>query len=77
MKNTAGEVIMSIKKDNGSLPANWNDANIYSKISQVDRFAYSGGPSGVSGTNIDLVFIPDLLVAALQRVLPALTKLDK
>ena len=77
LKNSAGEVVMSIKKDNGTVaPTAWTDANIYGDISQQDRFAYDGGASGV-GTNIDLVVIPDLLLAAVQRILPAITNLNK
>jgi hypothetical protein len=44
-------------------------------IQDTDRFSYNGGAAGV-GTNIDLVFIPDLMVAAVQRLLPALTNLS-
>ena len=79
LKNSAGEAIMSIKKDNtgvGSVaPGAWTKANIYNDISQADYFAYGGGASGV-GTNIDLVFVPDLLLAAVQRILPAITKMN-
>ena len=41
-----------------------------------DQFAYNGGAGG-NGTNIDLVFIPDLMVAALQRMLPAISNLSE
>ncbi len=77
LKNSAGEVSMSVKK-NGAAPANWtSEANIYTNaVSQADRFDYGGLGTGV-GTNVDLVIIPDLLVAAVQRLLPALTKLNK
>ncbi|MFA7008116.1 MAG: FecR family protein [Elusimicrobiales bacterium] len=77
LKNSAGEAVMSIKKDNGSVaPGAWTSANIYGDISQDDYFAYGGGAAG-AGTNIDLVFVPDLLLAAVQRMLPAITNLNK
>jgi hypothetical protein len=76
MKNVAGETIMSVKGSKGSdgtwtgLKANLtSNEDVFKKdISNTDYFAY--------GTNIDVVVIPDLLVAAVQRMLPALTKLD-
>jgi len=68
LKNSAGEVVMSIKSNNITSVANSNEWT-----HQNDYFAYNGG----SGTNVDLVIIPDLLVAAVQRLLPALTKLNK
>ncbi len=72
MKNMAGESIMSVKKSKGV--AGLTSANVFSDIDTVDRFAY--GNRGTNGTNIDIVVIPDLLMAAVQRMLPALTKLD-
>ncbi len=77
LKNSAGEVIMSVKRDGRlltSAPSGLTGpGSIYDTISQSDYFAYDGGP----GTNIDLVFIPDLLLAAVQRMLPAITELNK
>lgn len=77
LKNTAGEVIMSIKQNNNYAPVNWtSEANIYNNaISQNDYFKYNSPTAGI-GTNIDLVIIPDLLIAGVQRILPALTKLN-
>jgi hypothetical protein len=72
MKNMAGESIMSVKKSKGVVGL--TSANVFSDIDTVDRFAY--GNRGTNGTNIDIVVIPDLLMAAVQRMLPALTKLD-
>jgi hypothetical protein len=75
LKNVAGESIMSIKRSNDNYAARtkWvDDSSVYAAIKQDDRFAYNHAPNG---TNIDVVFIPDLLVAAVQRMLPAITKL--
>ncbi len=77
MKNVAGESIMSIKKSlNGYAGrTGWYDNKaVYADIKQDDYFAY--GNYGGRGTNIDVVFIPDLLMAAVQRMLPAITKLS-
>ena len=75
MKNIAGESVLSIKQSVGGWAGRtaWtSNAAAYSDISGNDYFAYNG--TGV-GTNVDVVFIPDLLVAAVQRMLPAITKL--
>jgi len=75
LKNTAGESVMSIKKSVGGYAGRtgWtsNDA-VYADIKRADYFAYD---HATNGTNVDLVFVPDLLVAAVQRMLPAITKL--
>ena len=77
LKNSAGEIIMSIKKSNNNGVNTWtSDVNTYADISQDDYFAYSGGLLPGSGTNIDLVIIPDLLLAAVQRILPAITNMN-
>ena len=74
LKNSAGEVIMSIKSNNTTTVANTNEWN-----HQDDYFQYTKNNALASGigTNIDLVIIPDLLIAGVQRILPALTKLNK
>ena len=80
LKDNALESVMYIKKStkaelNGSL-ANQilTSQDAKNAISSQDYFAYGVGADGV-GTNIDIVFIPDLMVAAVQRMLPAITNL--
>lgn len=76
MKNVAGESILSIKKSlNGYAGrTGWYDNKaVYADIKQTDYFNYN---HATNGTNIDVVFIPDLLMAAVQRMLPAITKLN-
>ena len=73
LKESAGENIMYIKTA-ATAPSAWtsNDA-AYAGIGTADKFTTAGRYT--SGTNIDLVFIPDLAVAAIQRMLPAITNL--
>jgi hypothetical protein len=83
LKDSALETVMYIKKSDLA------NANTYSlngtgeidtsakaklDIMNDDYFAYKHASNG---TNIDVVFIPDLMVAAVQRMLPALTELSK
>jgi hypothetical protein len=76
LKNSALQTVMYIKKSVSNDPSGiLTSAAAYSDIQTADRFVYDGGAAGV-GTNIDLVFIPDLMVAAVQRLLPALTNLS-
>lgn len=77
LKESAGENIMYIKQTAAGLPgtpSEWtsNDA-AYAGIGTADKFTTAGRYT--SGTNIDIVFIPDLAVAAIQRMLPAITNL--
>jgi len=65
LKNSAGESIMYIKKAN---PTSGD-------INKVDD--YFTGLNYINGTNIDLVIIPDLAIAGVQKVLPALNELKK
>lgn len=59
LEQTAGQIIMYVKRDSVASPGN------------VDRLNdYSGW-----NNNIDIVFIPDLAIAAIQRMLPAITEL--
>jgi len=71
LKNTAGESIMYVKKavgvGVGAMPA--TNAAAYASIDNTDYY------DGVS--NIDLVIIPDLALAAVQKMLPAITELNK
>ena len=62
LKNVAGETVFYVKNDNPG------GNSTYNKISPIDRIGTS---------NIDLVFIPDLMVAAVQRMLPAITSLGE
>lgn len=60
LKETAGQMIMYIKQDGaGGLPSLVND------------HAFNAS----NKRNIDIVFIPDLALAAIQRMLPAITEL--
>jgi hypothetical protein len=71
LKDNALETVMYIKNSNGAAPSSITSSALAKPdISSVDRFAYNG-----TGTNIDIVFIPDLMVAAVQRMLPAITNL--
>jgi len=63
LKNNAGEAIFSIKKYDAL------GADTYTKIDN------SAGGDKFTTANIDVVFIPDLMVAAVQRMLPAITEL--
>ncbi len=85
LKNSAGETITYIKKSNGGYingingNANgWADKDaLRSDVKNGaggDRFAYSAA-YGAKNPNIDAVLIPDLMVAAVQRMLPAITNL--
>ncbi|HNW44475.1 MAG TPA: FecR family protein [Elusimicrobiales bacterium] len=64
LKNSGGEMIIAMKRDTGVA------GDIYTN--RIDN-----GSSGdrFSTKNIDIVFIPDLMVAAVQRMLPAITEL--
>ncbi|KAF0126120.1 MAG: Sigma factor regulatory protein FecR/PupR family [Elusimicrobia bacterium] len=63
LKENAAQVLMYIKQNIGATTPN--------TVDRVNDYAF-----GVGNTrNIDLVFIPDLAVAAIQRMLPAITEL--
>jgi hypothetical protein len=76
LKENAFESVMYIKQSQGVNAANPNaitsSALAKAAISDTDYFAYN---HATNGTNIDIVFIPDLMVAAVQRMLPAITNL--
>ncbi len=83
LKENAVETVMYVKKSISGDPAsikntsldpkiNNASANAFADISGTDYFAYK---HATNGTNIDVVFIPDLLVAAVQRMLPAITNM--
>jgi len=84
-KNVAGESITSIKRSVSSddlesdallgVPLWTTNAAVKADICNDDYFKYNSAMPG-RGTNIDVVFIPDLLMAAVQKMLPALTKLS-
>jgi hypothetical protein len=78
LKESAAEVIVSVK-DAATAPGSWtSDTAAYAGISSTDKFKTSGaGAHYTAGTNIDVVFIPDLAVAAIQRMLPAITALNE
>ncbi len=50
------------------------EAAVLADVNTTDRFAYSA-TYGSRSPNIDVVFIPDLFLAAVQRMLPAITEL--
>lgn len=78
LKNSGLQTVMYIKSAQSSgstAPAGiTSSALARADILDTDYFAYNGAGGG-NGTNIDLVFIPDLMVAAVQRMLPAITNL--
>jgi hypothetical protein len=72
LKDSALETVMYIKQSGGAVPASNEEAkHDINNLAIGDYFAY--GTSG--STNIDVVFIPDLMVAAVQRMLPAISNL--
>jgi hypothetical protein len=70
LKDNALESVMYIKGSNAVASAVNTNSDAKSAISDNDYFSGVGG-----NTNIDIVFIPDLIVAAVQRMLPAITNL--
>lgn len=73
LKESAVQSIMYVKQSNSTTPgAITSSALAKAAVSDTDYFSYAG-----AGTNIDVVFIPDLMVAAVQRMLPAITNLGK
>ncbi|MCM2268275.1 MAG: FecR family protein [Elusimicrobiales bacterium] len=75
LKDNALETVMYVKKSVGNNSALITNSDLAkADIDTEDWFSYNGGAAGV-GTNIDIVFIPDLMVAAVQRMLPAITNL--
>ena len=68
LKGLAVQSIVYVKQSqNDSAAALTNNAAAYSDVLAADHL---GG-----GRNIDVVFIPDLMIAAVQRMLPAITNL--
>jgi len=68
LKDSGGEIIMSVK--------NWSASGTAgNSYSYIDNSAT--GDYFASTKNIDIVFIPDLFVAAVQRMLPALSKIGE
>jgi hypothetical protein len=65
LKSMAAQTVMYIKNHDGTK----NDALPGQQIMTTDRFG------AITSKNIDLVFIPDLAVAAVQRMLPAISNL--
>jgi len=77
LKDNALETVMSVKKSVGNNSALITTSDLAkADIDTEDMFSYNGGAAGV-GTNIDIVFIPDLMVAAVQRMLPAISNLSE
>ncbi len=72
LKNTGVESVIYMKKfDSSSGSIRWDnltESNVRGTISNNDYF---------NGTNIDLVIIPDLVIAAVQKLLPAFNDLKK
>lgn len=79
LKEHAFETVVYIKKNALSATENvddltvedWTKSNIEDYISDYDFFVHNG-----KNNNIDIVVIPDLGVAAVQRMLPILSKLS-
>ncbi len=78
LKDSAGESLIYMKKfDSAQVPGGWaklTKDNVYSSISQNDYFSSSPGYNS-KNSNIDIVIIPELALAGVQRVLPALDSL--
>jgi len=83
LKDNALESVMAIKKSDYSNGNTYGLADVGAintndkakrDILGADYFDTKGRTGGL-GTNIDIVFIPDLMVAAVQRMLPAITNL--
>ncbi len=71
LRDSALESVMYIKASKGTSPTDIINSDLAkADISDTDYFTYKG-----AGTNIDVVFIPDLMVAAVQRMLPAISNL--
>lgn len=70
LKNLAVETVVYVKTSNTNVATALN-TNLAAKgaITSSDHLG--------SGRNVDVVFIPDLMVAAVQRMLPAITNLGK
>lgn len=78
LKDMAGESMIYVKKaaaGQGLLTAGAAYSDIDNSATG-DYFKNSGG-NYTAGTNIDLVIIPDLALAAVQKMLPALTSLNE
>lgn len=85
LRNSGAETITYIKKANGNY-INGINGNTNGWATEValradvdntttgDMFSYSAA-YGSKSPNIDAVFIPDLMIAAVQRMLPAITNL--
>jgi len=70
LKDTAVQTVVYVKKSNSSdLASLDNNANAYLDVDNGATGDYFGAK------NIDVVFIPDLFVAGVQRMLPAITNL--
>ncbi|MDA8244423.1 MAG: hypothetical protein M0025_09940 [Elusimicrobia bacterium] len=67
LKSLAAETVVYVKTSDNQSAAAMTDSNTaYSHITSSDH---------IGTRNIDVVFIPDLMVAAVQRMLPAITNL--
>ncbi|HAN04648.1 MAG TPA: hypothetical protein DCQ25_05235 [Elusimicrobia bacterium] len=77
LKETAGQTIMYVKKSLTGSPSWISNAAAYEAISDADYFTTLGAPPYGTGTNIDLVIVPDLALAAVQRMLPALSSMNE
>lgn len=70
LKNLGVQTIVYVKQSNSNSAASaaalTNNTAAYNDILTADH---------LTGRNIDIVFIPDLMVAAVQRMLPAITNL--
>lgn len=76
LKNSGAESVIYMKQFDTSSVSGWSALtrdNVRSSISENDYFTAPNHYA--SGTNIDLVIIPDLALAGVQKVLPALDNL--
>ena len=75
LKESAIESITYVKNSNVTAAADLSGSAAYSDIATTDMF--TDGTRYPTGTNIDLVIIPDLAIAAIQKVMSALDSLSQ
>ncbi|MDQ7773196.1 MAG: FecR family protein [Elusimicrobiales bacterium] len=74
LKENAGQTILYVKSSVADFSGGGGPVSL-SRHADISADDYFSSTRYASGTNIDLVFIPDLAVAAIQRMLPAITEL--
>lgn len=72
-KETGGELMLYVKKDAGGSGFN-QVSSVDANAATIGAFNYTLNPSKA---NVDLVFVPDLAMALIQRLLPTLDNIKK